>query len=226
MADAEFAANGDDLRERLRGLPRRDAIALACRGSADPAGLAWLAEALKLGAGQLVIDVGGGTGGPAAWLEDRYDCRVVVVDPVGEAAAVAADVLGVRAVVADGARLPLAGRADAVLALGVLSVTDEPAALLAEARRLTSQLGVLEWCARGDAPIEAGGSHFPPVRGAARPAPGLGVARLRRARRLLLTGTADVAAPRGPRHLRRGEHGARRHRRRCHPPRPRRLRPH
>lgn len=163
MADSEYAVAAEGLADRLRRLPRRDAIALACRGSADPAGLAWLAEGLELAAGQLVVDLGGGTGGPAAWLQDRYGCRVVVVDPVEEAARVAAGVFGVPVVVADGARAPLAARADAVVAFAVLSVTDEPARLLAEARRLAPRLGTLEWCARDDEPVEVGGSRFPPV---------------------------------------------------------------
>ena len=163
MPDAEFAVAADGLHDRLRSLPRRQAIALACRGSGDPAALAWLAEGLELGAGKLVVDIGGGTGGPAAWAHDRYGCQVVVVDPVEEAVRVAADVFGVPALVADGGRVALAGRADAALALGVLSVVGDPAGLLDEARRLAPLLGLLEWCARGDTPVEVGDSHFPPV---------------------------------------------------------------
>ena len=163
MSDAEFAVSADALHDRIRSLPRRDAIAVACRGSGNPDGLAWLAEALELGEGQLVLDVGGGTGGPAAWLADRYGCRVVVVDPVEEAARVAADVFGVPALVAGGAAVPLAGGAHAVLSLGVLSVVDDPHAMLAEARRLAPRLGLLEWCATGDAAVEVAGSRFPTV---------------------------------------------------------------
>jgi SAM-dependent methyltransferase len=165
MGDAEFAVAADELYARLPALSRRDAIALACRGSGDPAGLAWLAEGLELGDGLLVADVGGGTGGPAAWLHDRYGCRVVVVDPVEEAARVANEVFAVPAVVADGARVPLAGRVDAVLALGVLSVTDAPRRLLAEALRLAPRLGLLEWCAEGESPVEVAGSRFPTLDG-------------------------------------------------------------
>jgi SAM-dependent methyltransferase len=165
MGDAEFAVVADELYAHLPTLSRRDAIALACRGSGDPAALAWLAEGLELGDGLLVADLGGGTGGPAAWLHDRYGCPVVVVDPVEEAARVARDVFGIPAVVADGGRLPLAARVDVVLALGVLSVTDDPRRLLAEARRLAPRLGVLEWCAEGGPPVEVAGSRFPTVDG-------------------------------------------------------------
>ena len=165
MSDAEFAESADDLHGRLRTLGRRDAIALACRGSGNPDSLAWLAEGLDLGEDRLVVDVGGGTGGPAAWLEDRYRCRVVVVDPVEEAARVAADVFGVPTLVAGGAAVPLRGGAHAVLVLGVVSVVDDPRALLAESRRLAPRLGLLEWCAAGGAAVEVAGSRFPTVDG-------------------------------------------------------------
>jgi SAM-dependent methyltransferase len=165
MADDEYAVTADDLQDRLRALPRRDAIAVASRGSGDPASLAWIAEALELGTDQLVLDIGGGTGGPAAWLHDRYGCQVVVADPVEEAARVATDVFGVPAVVADGAGAPFAGPAHAVVALAVLSVSDDRLGLLAEARRLAPRLGLLVWCAAGDEPVEVADSTFLPLDG-------------------------------------------------------------
>lgn len=163
MAEQEYARAAQRLGDHLSGLDRAEAVRAACRGSGDPAALAWLAEALDLRPGQLVVDVGGGTGGPAAWLVDHYDVRAVVVEPVTEAAEVARRSLGLLTVRATGGQLPVAGPVDAVLLLGVLSVTEERLRPLTEARRISDHLGLLVWCAAGDEPVEAGGSSFPPV---------------------------------------------------------------
>ena len=47
------------------------AVIGACRGSGSPSALAWLAEALELGPGRRLLDVGSGLGGPAAWAAAR-----------------------------------------------------------------------------------------------------------------------------------------------------------
>lgn len=168
MADAstdEFEAAARTTADRLRGAPLLDRIAVACRGSANPAALAWIAEGLALDDESVVIDLGAGLGGPAAWLALRYRCRVVAVEPAPSAAAGAEPLFDVPAVRGDASRAPLRdGCAHAVLLLGVASVVPEPVKVLCEARRLGHGLGLLDYCARGRTPVEAGGSTFPPVR--------------------------------------------------------------
>lgn len=146
----------------VRGAPLTDRIAVACRGSANPAALAWIAEGVALGPRSVVVDLGAGLGGPAAWLELRYGCRVVALEPAPSAAEGAAPLFDLAAVRADASGAPLRDAcADAALLLGVVSVVADPVAALAEARRVAARLGVLDYCAAGDAPVHAGGSTFP-----------------------------------------------------------------
>lgn len=162
MSEEEFEREGRSW-HRLAGLDRRDAIARACRGSGDPAALAWLAEGLRLGAGSRVVDIGGGLGGPSAWLVDRYAARPVCTDPVADLSLGARRLFGLPAVVADGGALPFADDAfDAALLLGVLSVVDDQAAVLAEAARLAPSVGAITYLATGEEPLDVGGSTFVP----------------------------------------------------------------
>lgn len=157
----EYVTTARDTRAALARMARPDAIVEACRGSGNPASLAWLAESAPLRAGDLVLDVGGGLGGPAAWLADRYRCEVVVADPVAEAVGVAAAVFGRPAIRARGEWLPFAdGSFDACLVLGVLSVTDDPSALLAELGRLAPTLLSITFLATTSGSVRAGGSVF------------------------------------------------------------------
>lgn len=75
---------------------------------------------LLTGTGLRVLDVGGGTGVHAAWLAaDGH--RVTLVDPVASQVALARELPGVEAVVADARELPFPdGSFDAVLLLGPL----------------------------------------------------------------------------------------------------------
>jgi len=67
--------------ERLAVRPVDERIAAACRGSGNPAALAWLAEECGIGPETRAVDLGSGLAGPAAWLARRYDCSVVALDP-------------------------------------------------------------------------------------------------------------------------------------------------
>lgn len=80
MSEGEFTTLAARAARRLEGVDRADAVAAACRGSADPAALAWLAEALQLSSDDVVVDVGSGLGGPAAWWSDRYGATVISLD--------------------------------------------------------------------------------------------------------------------------------------------------
>ncbi|CNF53505.1 methyltransferase family protein [Mycobacterium tuberculosis] len=75
-------------------LGERHAIPAACRGSADPAALAWLGEACELAAGTTLLDVGAGAGGPAAWAAERFGVRPVLLERMPAACRAAARLFG------------------------------------------------------------------------------------------------------------------------------------
>jgi len=145
-------------------LGRDHAIPAACRGSGSPADLAWLAEALAIGADTRIADVGSGLGGPAAWLAEHFGPTPVCVEPKPCAAAAGRRLFGLPTVVAGAAALPLAtGAFDAVECLGVLCTVpaaDRPR-VLGELRRVLrspdgrgpgGDLGLLVFVARGALP--------------------------------------------------------------------------
>lgn len=139
-----------------------EAIAAACRGSGNPASLAWLAEGLGITSGSRVVDLGSGLGGPAAWIARRYRAVVVAVEPAAGAATGAARVFPTPVVRAAADAAPLRSDAFAVaLVLGVLSVVAAPVTLAAEAARIAGRVGVLEYCSTAAGPRTFGGSHFP-----------------------------------------------------------------
>jgi ubiquinone/menaquinone biosynthesis C-methylase UbiE len=162
MSDDEFDRQAAAIAEQIPKLPDIDRIAAACRGSANPAALAWLAENLTLQTGTTVVDLGLGLGGPAAWFADRYGCDVVGLDPMEGAARGARDLFGLTVVRADSAGLPFRSDAfDVSLLLGVVSVVARPDAVLAEAARVSRRLGVLDYCSTRGSDLSVGGSHFP-----------------------------------------------------------------
>lgn len=166
MTGAEFSQRAARATEELAQLPRHQAVAAACRGSGNPAVLAYLAEAMGLVADQRLLDVGAGLGGPAAWLTDRYDVRVVALDPFAASAGGARRVFGLPAVVGTAAALPLPDACvDAAMSLVVLSTLEDPRPALAEAARVVRRggtLGALVTCATGSVREHAGGSTFRP----------------------------------------------------------------
>jgi SAM-dependent methyltransferase len=127
------ARNGPDM-----GIPA------ACRGSGNPAALAWLAGEMAISATTRLLDVGGGLGGPAAWVAQHYSARVVLAEPMRRAAAGAHRLFGVPSTVAWADELPFpAGSFDAAWALGVLDTTGQKAGLLAGLHRVVRPLGHL-----------------------------------------------------------------------------------
>src|SRR3954469_8275452 len=79
---AEFSDLAGWTADAVEQLGNRHAIPATCRGSSSPAALAWLAEACELAPGDTLLDVGAGTGGPAAWVATRFGVRPVMVDPM------------------------------------------------------------------------------------------------------------------------------------------------
>jgi len=162
MTLGEFRSAARRAEEVLSDLDRHDAVAAACRGSGNPAALAWLAEACELDESTRLLDLGGGLGGPAAWVEDRYGCAVVMADPVTEAARVARATFGLRGAAATGASLPFADSSfDVCWLLGVVSVVESISAVLGEVARVAPTFGAIAYVSTSAESVESGGSRFP-----------------------------------------------------------------
>lgn len=144
---AEFDDVAGWTAEAVAQLGAEHAIPAACRGSASPAALAWLAEACELAPGTRLLDVGAGAGGPAAWAARRFGVRPVLLDPMPAACRAAARMFGLPVVLASGDRIPLrAGSMDAAWCLGVLCTVADKARLLGEIHRVLApgaSLGLL-----------------------------------------------------------------------------------
>lgn len=165
MCETTFAVRPSGLAVRPAPPVPAQRYAAVCRGSANPAAMAWLAERLGLAAGNTVVDLGAGLGGPAGWLSERYGCRVLTVEPVRRATGGASGGPGRPVLVGSADRVPPADDvADAALLLGVLSVRGELArSALAEACRLAPALGVLDYCSTGGSTVFVGGGRFRPA---------------------------------------------------------------
>lgn len=129
--------------EILTELSPDDAIPGACRGSGGPGALDWLADALEVNQATRFLDLGGGIGGPAAWLRQRQGCDPVVAEPMIDAVRGARTLFDLAAVsVLD--QLPFAGGTfDAAWALAVLSTVDDQALTLSELHRVVAPGGHL-----------------------------------------------------------------------------------
>ncbi|WP_432947170.1 class I SAM-dependent methyltransferase [Kribbella sp. CA-253562] len=170
MTATAMVAEFDDVAgwtaDAVERLGDRYAIPAACRGSASPAALAWLAEACELSAGTTLLDVGAGVGGPTAWAARRFGVRPVLVEPMQTACRAARRLFGLPVIAADGGRMPLrTSSIDTAWCLGVLCTVEDKAALLAEIRRVLrpgGSLGLLVVVARDNQwrPLPDG-NHFP-----------------------------------------------------------------
>ncbi|MEV8371550.1 methyltransferase domain-containing protein [Kribbella sp. NPDC056861] len=162
MADTamheEFDSVAEWTADAVETLGPEYAIPAGCRGSASPASLAWLAEACGLGAGDLLLDLGAGVGGPAAWVSRRYGVQAVLVDPMPGACRAAARLFGLPVAAADGLAVPLkTGSVDVAWSLGVLCTVDDKLALLQELHRVLApggSLGLLVLVAQQAGPLE------------------------------------------------------------------------
>lgn len=146
-------------------------VPAACRGSGQPVALDWLLDGLRPGPDDLMLDVGAGVGGPAAYAAGKTGVRPVLAEPEPGACRAAARLFGLPVVQADATALPFAtGSADTAWCLGVLCTASGPDAQLAMLRELRrvvrpggrSRIGLLVYLAetaRLDDPPQ--GNHFP-----------------------------------------------------------------
>jgi SAM-dependent methyltransferase len=167
--DAEFDTVAEWTAEVAESLGPQYRIPAACRGSGRPSALDWLLAGLAPRPGDLMIDVGAGLGGPAAYAAERTGVRPVLAEPEPDACRAAARLFGAPVIQADATALPFAdGAASHAWCLGVLCTASGPEAqraMLHELRRVlrpSGRAGLLVFLAtrdRLDNPPE--GNHFP-----------------------------------------------------------------
>jgi SAM-dependent methyltransferase len=167
--DAEFGTVAEWTAEVAESLGPEYRIPAACRGSGRPSALDWLLADLDPRPGDLMIDIGAGLGGPAAYAAERTGVQPVLAEPEPDACRASARLFGVPVVQADATALPFGdGVAAQAWCLGVLCTASGPAAQLAmlrEMRRVlrpSGRAGLLVFLAtkdRLDNPPE--GNHFP-----------------------------------------------------------------
>ena len=144
-------------------------VPAACRGSGQPVALDWLLAGMRAGPGDLLLDVGAGIGGPAAYAVDRAGVRAVLVEPEPDACRAAARLFGAPVIQADATALPFAdGAVGLAWSLGVLCTApgrEAQLAMLLQMRRVVrpgGRIGLLVYLAvTGELDDPPEGNHFP-----------------------------------------------------------------
>ena len=143
--EAEFGSYSDWIVEAAERLRVSERVAIASRGTGNPGLLRAAAEAAGISEGDLVLDVGSGLGGPAAWLEEHYGCTTVGFDLMEASVAAQRRLFSLsRSLVAGSDRLPFRTESfDAAWSLGVLEMVEDKPAALAEITRVLKPGGRL-----------------------------------------------------------------------------------
>lgn len=167
--EAEFDTVAEWTAQMAADLGPEYYVPAGCRGSGQPAALDWLLAGLQPVPGDLLVDIGAGVGGPAAYAAGRAGVRPVLIEPEPGACRAAARLFGAPVLRADATALPLAaGSAHLAWCLGVLCTATGPDAQLAmllQMRRVVrpgGRIGLLVYLAvtpeLDDPPA---GNHFP-----------------------------------------------------------------
>ena len=78
--EAEFDTVASWTADAVEALGPEYAIPAGCRGSGNPAAMQWLGNGLGLAPGRLLVDVGAGVGGPAAFARAEFGIDAVLLD--------------------------------------------------------------------------------------------------------------------------------------------------
>jgi len=144
-------------------------VPAACRGSGQRMALDWLLDGLRPGPDDLMLDVGAGVGGPAAYAAGKTGVRPVLAESEPGACRAAARLFGLPVVQADATALPFAdGAVGLAWSLGVLCTApsrDAQLAMLQEMHRVVrpgGRIGLLVYLAEtGQLDDPPQGNHFP-----------------------------------------------------------------
>lgn len=139
---AEFDTVAEWSAEAAVSLGREHYVPAGCRGSGSPAALDWLLERLDVEHGSVLLDVGAGVGGAAAYAVAQVGARAVLLEPAAGACRAARRLFALPTARADATALPVADASVRTLwCLGVLCTMDDQLAMLRELRRVLSPDG-------------------------------------------------------------------------------------
>jgi len=167
--EAEFDTVAEWTAEIAADLGPEYFVPAACRGSGQPVALDWLLAGLRADPGDLLLDVGAGIGGPAAYAVGLAGVRPVLVEPEPDACGAAARLFGATVIQADATALPFAdGAVGLAWSLGVLCTApgrEAQLAMLLQMRRVVrpgGRIGLLVYLAvTGELDDPPEGNHFP-----------------------------------------------------------------
>lgn len=166
--DAEFDTMASWVADAVAELGPEHALPAACRGSGSPEGLLWLADAMGVRRDATLLDVGAGSGGPAALLTSLRGAVTVLAEPMPDACRAARRLFGAAVLVAGGEALPVGdARVDHAWSVGVLDTVEDKAAHAAELARVVpggATVGVLVYAAESlPADEQPEGNHLVPL---------------------------------------------------------------